>query len=162
MRTIAKWAASAGVRVLDTGMRDEKWIVPGLGIGTARCPQCDALSSCRHGWRTRHLQDLPVHGAEVILRVKVTRWRCLNSHCPRQTFADPLPEVAAVLGRRTRRVAELARLVGHASGWRPAERLLKRLGLPQSDDTVLRNLKRHASGSSRKGIRVVGVDDWAW
>jgi transposase len=66
------------------------------------------------------------------------------------------------LGRRTCRVAELARLVGQASGGRPAERLLNRLGLPQSDDTVLRNLKRHAAGSSRKTIRVVGVDNWAW
>ena len=150
------------MRVLDTEIRDGKWFVSGLGTGTARCPECDARSSRRHGWRIRHLQDLPVQGAQVILRVKVTRWRCQNPYCPRQTFADPLPEVAAVLGRRTRRVAELARLVGHASGGRPAERLLKRLGLPQSDDTVLRDLKRHAGGSSRKGIRVVGVDDWAW
>jgi transposase len=70
--------------------------------------------------------------------------------------------VAASLGRRTRRVAELARLVGHTSGGRPAERLSNRLGLPQSDDTVLRNLKRHAGSSSQNGIRVVGVDDWAW
>jgi transposase len=70
--------------------------------------------------------------------------------------------VAASLERRTRRVAELARLVGHTSGGRPAERLSNRLGLPQSDDTVLRNLKRHAGSSSQNGIRVVGVDDWAW
>ena len=37
------------------------------------------------------------------------------------------------------------------------------LGLPQSDDTVLRNLKRHVA-ERRKGTatRVVGIDDWAW
>ena len=124
MRTIAKWASVAGVRVLDTEMRDGKWLISGLAMGTARCPECDELSSRRHGWRIRHLQDLPVQGAQVTLRVKVTRWRCQNSGCFRQTFADPLPEVAASQGRRTRRVAELARLVGHTSGGRPAERLL--------------------------------------
>ncbi|MGI4748350.1 MAG: transposase family protein [Janthinobacterium lividum] len=145
-------------------MRDGKWLVSGLGLGlgTARYPKCGARSSRRHGWRIRHLQDLPVQGVQVTLKVKVTRWRYQNTRCFTQTFADPLPEVAAPLGRRTRRVAELARLVGHTSGGRPAERLLNRLGLPQSDDTVLRNLKRHAGGNFGKGIRVVGVDDWAW
>ncbi len=150
------------MRVLDTELRDGKWLVSALGMGTARCPECDAHSSRRHGWRIRHLQDLPVQGAHVTLRVKVTRWRCLNPRCFRQTFADPLPGVAAPLGRQPRRVAELARLVGHTTGGRPAECLLNRLGLPQSDDTVLRNLKRHAGSSSQNGIRVVGVDDWAW
>src|ERR1700712_2324817 len=130
MRTIAKWASVAGVRVLDTEMRDGKWLISGLAMGTARCPECDELSPRRHGWRIRHLQDLPVQGAQVTLRVKVTRWRCQNLRCLRQTFADPLPEVAAPLGRRNCRVAELARLVGHTSGGRPAERLLTRPRVP--------------------------------
>lgn len=162
MKTIAKWAATAGVRVLDAEMRDGKRLVSGLGMGTARCPGCDTPSCRRHGWQVRHLQDLPVQGGQVILSVKVARWRCQNSCCSRQTFADLLPQVARPLGRRTCRVAELARLVGHTSGGRPAERLLNRLGLPQSDNTVLRNLKRHVAGSSGKATRIVGVDDWAW
>jgi transposase len=37
------------------------------------------------------------------------------------------------------------------------------LGLPQSDDTILRDLKRHAA-DRREGatVRVVGIDDWSW
>jgi hypothetical protein len=62
MRTIATWASAAGVRVLDTEMRDGEWLVFGLGMGTARCPEWDAHSFRRHGWRIRHLQDLPVQG----------------------------------------------------------------------------------------------------
>jgi transposase len=60
-------------------------------------------------------------------------------------------------------VADLARLFGHVAGGRPAERLMASLGLPQSDDTILRSLKRH--GGTRHGaarVRVVGIDDWAW
>ena len=78
MRTIAKRASAAGVRVLDTELRDGKWLVSGLGMGTARCPECDAHSSRRHGWRIRHLQDLSVQGTLGTLRVKMTRWRCLD------------------------------------------------------------------------------------
>ena len=40
---------------------------------------------------------------------------------------------------------------------------MKRLGMPTSDDTILRHLKRRAK-ANRTGtsIRVVGFDDWAW
>ena len=99
----------------------------------------------------------------MTLRVKLTRWRCQNRRCDRQTFADRLPQVARSFARRTCRVAELARLVGHSAGGRPAERLLTRLGLPQSDDTVLRNLKRYVAEHRKDtATRVVGIDDWAW
>jgi hypothetical protein len=60
-------------------------------------------------------------------------------------------------------VADLARLFGHAAGGRPAERLMASLGLPQSDDTILRHLKRHGSARDEAAtVRVVGIDDWAW
>jgi hypothetical protein len=53
--------------------------------------------------------------------------------------------------------------VGHSAGGRPAERLLTRLGLPQSDDTVLRNLKRHVAAHRKDAAtRIVGIDDGAW
>jgi len=131
MKPIAKWATPAGVHVLEAKCRDGRWVVSGVGLGTARCPECDALSSRRQGWQIRQLLDLAVQGSQVILKVKVTRWRCQNRHCPRQTFADRLPRVA------------------YTSGGRPAECLLSRLGLPQSDDTVLRNLKRHVGTRSQ-------------
>jgi hypothetical protein len=60
-------------------------------------------------------------------------------------------------------VADLTRLFGHAAGGRPAERLMASLGLPQSDDTILRSLKRHPGAQDEAAtLRVVGIDDWAW
>jgi len=38
---------------------------------------------------------------------------------------------------------------------------MRRLGLPQGDDRILRYLKRHAA-SSKTPLRVVGIDDWSW
>ena len=40
---------------------------------------------------------------------------------------------------------------------------MKRIGMPTSDDTILRHLKRRAK-ANRTGTssRVVGLDDWAW
>jgi transposase len=40
---------------------------------------------------------------------------------------------------------------------------MKRIGMPTSDDTILRGLKRRAKARrAATNIRVVGVDDWAW
>jgi transposase len=57
---------------------------------------------------------------------------------------------------------EIVRLLGHSTGGRTAERLLARLGMPVSDDTVLRHLKRLSSQRLAGAPRVVGIDDWAW
>ena len=47
-------------------------------------------------------------------------------------------------GRRTFRADVLTQLIGHALGGRPGERLMSRIGLPVSDDTILRRLKKSA------------------
>jgi hypothetical protein len=40
---------------------------------------------------------------------------------------------------------------------------MKRLGLPQSDYTILRHLKRHqAERGGATPVRVAGIDDWSW
>ncbi|MBW4036611.1 MAG: transposase [Proteobacteria bacterium] len=113
--------------------------------------------SRRHGWQVRLLQDLPAQGTPVTLRVCLSRWRCQNQVCARKTFSDRLPKIAPPSARRTCRVADLTRLFGHAAGGRPAERLRASLGLPQSDDTILRHLKGHAGTPAEAAtVRVVG------
>ena len=52
--------------------------------------------------------------------------------------------------------------MGHALGGRPGERLMRRLGMPVSADTLIRQVKRAAHLSALSQVRVLGVDDWAW
>ena len=41
--------------------------------------------------------------------------------------------------------------------------MMKRIGMPASDDTILRHLKRRAKERrAQANVRVVGIDDWAW
>jgi hypothetical protein len=79
------------------------------------------------------------------------------------TFGDRLPQIVAPYSRRTRRVVDLARLLAHTAGGRPACRLMARLRAPQSKDTLLRSLKRGVNEQAPAApVRVVGVDDWSW
>jgi transposase len=160
---MTQWTPGSDIQVLEAENSNGIWIVSAVGLGSGRCPDCESLSTSRHSRYVRRLQDLPVQGITVALNVKVNRWRCRNRGCERKTFTDLLPRVARPFARRTRRVSELAHLIGHAAGGRPAERLMTRLGLPQSDDTILRQLKRHqAERRAATPVRVAGIDDWSW
>lgn len=60
------------------------------------------------------------------------------------------------------RMAEIVGLVGHAMGGRPTANLLHRFGMPFSDNTILRQLKRNVTRTAQGDhIRVLGIDDWS-
>ena len=94
--------------------------------------------------------------------MQVSRWRCLNRKCERRTFTDQLPEIVCPRARRTQRSANLF-IFSATALVRPAERLMKRLGMPVSDDTILRHLKRQVARlRARTTVRVAGLDDRSW
>jgi hypothetical protein len=79
-------------------------------------------------------------------------------------FAERVEGIPSYL-RQTSRLAEIVRVVGYAAGGLPGARLLARLAIRISDDTVLRRVKTPASlgfSDSSNSIEVLGVDDWAW
>ena len=149
-----------GVKILGLALTvDDGWVVSAAGSTIGICPDCGRRSRNGHGWSSRSLQDLPVQGKPVTVKLLLSRWRCANRECARRTFTDRLPMIAAPYARRTRRVGEIVGLLGHCAGGRPGERLMQRLGMPVSDDTILRQLKRDAARAQRNSeIRVIGID----
>ena len=93
----------------------------------------------------------------------VGRFRCRNSSCPRKIFCERLPQITRVYGRQTERAAEIVRLIGYVAGGLPGQRLLARLSIAASDDTVLRRVREQPSGEvAATPIGHMGVDYWAW
>ena len=164
MQTKSKWSPGPGVRVLGITLQDEEnWVVSAVAKPIGICPACGVRSRHRHGWRSRNLSDLPIQGRVVKVKLTLSRWLCRNDECGRQTFSDQLPKIAAPYAHRTVRMSDIVGLVGHGMGGRPAESLMRRLGIPISDDTILRQLKRNVRSSMEdKSVRAVGVDDWSW
>lgn len=127
----------------------------------AICPACGRVSRSRHSTYLRKLQDLPWQGQPVEIQLSASRYRCRHRDCSRKIFTERLPRVVRSYGRQTARLAEIIRVVGYAAGGLPAQRLLERLAIYVSDDTVLRRIKAVPTDGSAL-IRNLGVDDWAW
>ena len=101
-------------------------------------------------------------GKRVEIHLQARRFRCRNNACDRKIFAERLPDLAGPKARETTRLCEIVGLVGYVPGGLPGERLLHRLGIVRSDDTVLRRVKSRGCGTSQPKVRVLGVNDWAW
>ena len=78
-----------------------------------------------------------------------------------KNVCERLPQIARAYARQTDRACEIVRLIGYVAGGLPAERLLARLAVVVSDDTVLRRVKQPRTGTTVP-VRNLGVDDWAW
>jgi transposase len=128
-------------------------------------PHCPACLECKvsyHSRYARRMRDLPWQGRRVEIHLQARRFRCRNEECEQKIFAERLPAVAAPKARETTRLCEIVGLVGYALGGLPGGRLLHRLGIRSSGDTVLRRVKMRNRGASQAKVRVLSVDDWAW
>ena len=166
MKTSITWSPAAGMNVVRVERREQALTVTVDSRQPTFCPGCGARSKSRHSTYWRTLRDLSAQGAPVIVHARLGRWRCRNQQCGRLVFTECVPGLAAPFARRTARLAGIVRLLGHSAGGRPSERLMRRLGMPVSDTTILAGLRKHARARSESSavaaVHVAGVDDWAW
>lgn len=129
-------------------------------LSAPRCPSCRRVSSRLHSRYQRHVADLPWQGRPVMLCVQVRRLRCINRRCTQRIFAERAEDIAGRHARRTVRLRDIQRSVGLALGGEAGARLIERLSMRVSADTMLRIVR--ADRQVKHAPRVLGVDDWAW
>ena len=61
----------------------------------ARCPLCTRRSKRVQSVYLRTVADLPLAGRQLILRLRVRRFRCGARRCPRAIFAERFPKLVA-------------------------------------------------------------------
>src|ERR1700729_1360043 len=166
MKASMTWSPAAGLNVVSVERGGQAWTITLGSQQLSVCPGCGARSKSRHSTYWRTLRDLSAQGAPVIINARLGRWRCRNQLCDRRIFTERVPSLAAPFARRTARLAGIVRLLGHSAGGRPSERLMRRLGMPVSDTTILAGLRKHARARSESSavasVHVAGIDDWAW
>lgn len=151
-----------GKRILHVDEADDHLEVGAASaVRWAVCPNCSHRSSRLHGRYERQLDDQPCLGRPVRLKVEVRRFKCVNRHCERRTFAEQIDPFALRQQQRTAGLSDALRSLGYALGGAAAARLASRLGMTTSGDTVLRELRRAGSTVPATPPVVVGIDDWA-
>lgn len=128
---------------------------------TAICPACHEVSERIHSYYVRAPHDLPISGQAVQLQLRVRRFRCRNQDCSQQTFAERIPTIVACHAQRTTRLLTTLTLFSAVLSGQAGSRLLSKIGMSLSADTLLRLAKRMRS-SAMIAPRVLGVDDFAF
>jgi transposase len=125
------------------------------------CPYCGEKSFKVHSKYNRVITDLPILGKQVILHIQTRKFFCKNPMCGKKTFAEQPGNEVFRYRRRTRRCEIM--VVGHGllCSSNKAKRLIRTVGIPLSNTTILRDIHR-MSINPRDSVKNIGVDDWAF
>jgi Transposase/zinc-finger of transposase IS204/IS1001/IS1096/IS1165 len=127
---------------------------------SARCPLCGKRSSKVHSRYERTIADLPWRKVSLTLKIPARRFFCANRRCERTIFCERLLE-AAPYARKTDRLEEALLLIAFKLGGEARSRLARELGLLVSPDALLERIRRAPRSGAGRGVRVLGIDDWA-
>ncbi len=126
----------------------------------APCPGCGCPSEHVHSRYQRTVNDVPCGGRNVVLRLGVRKFFCLQLCCPRKVFAERLPDLVQPWARISDRLLEELKAIGLSASAEVSERLAPRLGMKVKAPTLLRYLCS-ISPPSDAPVRVLGIDDFA-
>lgn len=104
----------------------------------ACCPSCQQTSQSVHSRYHRHPTDLSCRESAVHINLLIRHFYYRDPICPRRTFSEPVSELLSPRARRTRWLACAQGRVGVTCRGEAGARLLRRLGMPTSANTVLR------------------------
>ena len=127
----------------------------------ANCPDCHCRSKYVHSYYNRSPVDLPICGWKVQIDLCAKRFRCKNRNCQRCTFAESFGDWLPRYAHRTTRLKNMQVQVALFLAGEAAARLLKKLGMAISPDSLLNNL-RSLDHDYNKNVRVLGVDDFSF
>ena len=124
------------------------------------CPACQTVSTTVHGYYWRQVHDLPIWQKEVVIDLRVRRFRCQNRACGRQTYAQGCPDFVKWYQRNSHRLVTSLYHIGQELGGKAGARLAAKLSMTRSRDTLLRIVRRFPE-TSVNTVRILGLDDWA-
>ena len=161
-QTLVKICGWSGVRC-NSYERHSGYIEAGLESKhqAAKCPYCGHRSSQVHSRYKRTVNDIPVHGLSVILKVEVSRYRCLNPKCSHKTFVEQYPGITEKYQRRTpeqrRQLQGILGLVASTVGARQCVSM----GIDISPSTALRIVRGIHYDVDYASFRHLCIDDFA-
>jgi transposase len=126
---------------------------------TAMCPLCGQASQRIRSSYTRHVADVPSAGRQVQRVLRVRKFRCETTDCPRRIFAERLTPFIEPGARMTTRLSQTIEAIGLATSGELGSRFAPRLGIVTSPTTILRRTMTLSAPAS-EAVSQLGIDDW--
>ncbi|MFE1345651.1 transposase family protein [Streptomyces sp. NPDC058757] len=127
--------ADIAVRSVDVDVENVRLDAQCTTAGAA-CPGCGVCSTRVHSSYLRFLADARSAGRSVVLQLRVRRFRCGNTKCPRRTFVERVSGLTRRHRRHTERLRSILTTVGLALAGRAGGRLAAVLGMSVSRSTM--------------------------
>jgi len=109
----------------------------------------------------RQLRDAAAGGVQVVIALRVRRFRCGNAACPAVTFAEQVMGLTSPHSRFTPLLRGLLTQIALALAGRAGVRLAAAAGVAVGRDTLLRLIKALPEPAAGP-VPVLGVDDFAF
>ncbi|MER5226411.1 ISL3 family transposase [Streptomyces flaveus] len=152
---------AAGVRVERLEVcADGALILVSSACSSRSCPDCGISSRRVHSRYDRQMDDRPVAGRPVRVRLTVRRFFCDTPTCRRRTFVEQVDGVTEPYQRASSGLRSWLRAVAAELGGRPGARLCRKLSVPAGRMRLLRQM--HAPPVPDRAPRVLGVDEFAF
>lgn len=105
------------------------------------CPACGQSTTRVHAYYDRTIQDLPINGKPVYLKIRLRKLLCLNKKCAKKIFAQRV-QCARPKSKKTERLETvILRLATHTS-LIETSKILKQLGIIASKSSIAELLKK--------------------
>lgn len=150
-----------GLEIISASVCGEQVIVQVAATALcSSCPLCCRPATRVHSQYARRVADLPCAGQPVHLILRVRKFFCDTSDCPRRIFAERLTPFLAPWARMTSRLSQAIQAIGLATCGKLGSRLAARLGIQTSWMTVLHQIMATPSPPGSPVFKL-GVDDFA-
>lgn len=128
---------------------------------TAMCPLCGQASQHIRSSYTRHVADVPSAGRQVQLVLRVRKFLCDTTNCPRRIFVERLTPFIEPWARMTTRLSQTIEAIGLATSGELGSRFAPRIGIVTSPTTILRRTMALPAQRS-EAVSQLGIDDWSF
>lgn len=129
-------------------------------MARAACPGCGVVSGHTHGGYQRRLTDVAVAGQQVVIELRMRRFRCREPTCARVTFVAQIGGLSTPYARYSPPLRTALTSIAIELAGRAGARLAQTLGMVVGRDTML-NLLRALPDPVVGEVVAVGVDDFA-
>ena len=127
------------------------------------CHICGQEMTDYHGTYVRTVQDLPILGKSVIIKIHSYEYNCANTNCEQKTIVDNYDGFLSRYSRMTTRCEDFTRILALSTSCEGAAMICGKMGLRISGDKIIRMLKKMVDDSPvSKCSDTIGVDDFAY